>query len=139
MDESDRKRSNLSASAEPDIVWGFRYGPQTSEIEAGAKRRLADEYDAAQERGEVAKLGTNQSGVTEQNTRPATAEELGIDRKDIHEARIIRDAEVADPGVVRRTLGGTNPSARRSPGANRFTSSLDRGVVLDTTPLCSSR
>lgn len=27
------------------------------EIEAGAKRRLADEYDAAQERGEVAKRG----------------------------------------------------------------------------------
>jgi hypothetical protein len=30
----------------------------------------------------------------------ATAEELGIDRKDIHEARIIRDAEVAEPGLT---------------------------------------
>jgi hypothetical protein len=27
------------------------------EIEAGAKRRLADEYDAAQDRGEVASKG----------------------------------------------------------------------------------
>ncbi|KMO10046.1 hypothetical protein [Methylobacterium platani] len=29
------------------------------EIEALAKRRLADEYDAARKRGEVAQLGTN--------------------------------------------------------------------------------
>lgn len=70
------------------------------EIEAGAKRRLADEYDAAQERGEVARPG--QHAVPEQNGR-ATSAEVGFkDRKEIHEARQIRDAERADPGVVRR-------------------------------------
>jgi hypothetical protein len=35
---------------------------------------------------------------------PATAEELGLTRKQVHEARLIRDAERADPGIVRRTL-----------------------------------
>lgn len=74
------------------------------EIEAAAKRKLADEYDAAQERGEVAALGANQSGVPDQNTRPATSAEVGISRKDIHEARMIRDAEVASPGIVREAI-----------------------------------
>lgn len=71
------------------IAAAHRAQADALDIEAQAKRRLADEYDAAQERGEVAKLGTNQSdlGVSEQNTRPATTSDLGISRKDIHEAR----------------------------------------------------
>ncbi|MGH6979515.1 MAG: hypothetical protein ACRED4_09520 [Brevundimonas sp.] len=75
------------------------------EIEAMAKRRLADEYDAAQERGEVAKLGTNQTevGVPDGNTLP-TAADLGLSRKAIHEARQIRDAEEIAPGIVHRTV-----------------------------------
>lgn len=31
----------------------------------------------------------------------------GLSRKDIHEAREIRDAEQAEPGIVRRTLDAT--------------------------------
>lgn len=45
--------------------------------------RLADEYDAAQERGEVKRLGGNQhdrEGVADANT-------LGLRRDEIHEAR----------------------------------------------------
>lgn len=72
------------------------------EIEAMAKRRLADEYDAAQERGEIA-IGRPKS-VPEENAFQATASDLGLSRKDIHEARIIRDAEVAEPGIARRAL-----------------------------------
>jgi hypothetical protein len=70
-----------------------------------AKRRLADEYDAAQARGEVAKLGSNQTqvGVPGENTLP-TAADLGLSRRDIHEARQIRDAEAAEPGIVHRTV-----------------------------------
>ena len=34
----------------------------------------------------------------------ATAADIGLSRKDIHEARQIRDAEKADPGIVRRTV-----------------------------------
>lgn len=69
------------------------------EIEAMAKRRLADEYDAAQERGEVASQGKPSSleGF-------ATAADLGLTHKDIHEARQIRDAEADDPGIIRRTI-----------------------------------
>jgi hypothetical protein len=68
-------------------------------IEAEAKRRLADEFDAAQDRGEVAgprdgKLG--RSG----GERPATAAEIGVTRKQIHEARILRDAEKIEPGFA---------------------------------------
>jgi hypothetical protein len=33
----------------------------------------------------------------------ASVADIGMTHKDIHEARIIRDAEVADPGIVRRT------------------------------------
>jgi hypothetical protein len=75
-------------------------------IESLAKERLADEYDAAQERGDVARLGTNQKqlGLPEQKTRPATVEDIGLTHKQVHEARLIRDAETADPGIVRRTV-----------------------------------
>ena len=73
------------------------------EIEAKAKRRLADEYDAAQERGEVAGHGRT-SDVQLGNVTPATAADLGLSRKDIHEARILRDAENAEPGIIAATI-----------------------------------
>jgi hypothetical protein len=34
----------------------------------------------------------------------ATVAEIGITRKEIHDARLVRDAEVVDHGVVRRTV-----------------------------------
>lgn len=71
------------------------------EIEAMAKRRLADEYDAAQERGEIKTRADNQL-VPDENK--LSAEDLGLSRKDIHEARQIRDAEVAEPGIISRTI-----------------------------------
>ncbi|SEF11948.1 Protein of unknown function [Rhizobiales bacterium GAS191] len=49
------------------------------EIESMAKCRLADEVET-------------------------TLQDLGLTPQDIHEARIIRDAEIADPGIVRRVL-----------------------------------
>lgn len=63
-----------------------------------ANRRIADEYDAAQERGEVAVQG--KPSATE---GLATAADVGLTYKDVHEARQIRDAEEADPGIVRHT------------------------------------
>jgi hypothetical protein len=40
--------------------------------------------------------------VPDQNdVRPATAKDLGISRKAIHEARLIRDAEKAELGIVK--------------------------------------
>jgi len=62
---------------------------------------LADEYDAAQARGDVAKRGW-ESGVDKRNI--TTAADLGLRRDQIHDARMIRDAEDANPGIIRRTL-----------------------------------
>lgn len=74
------------------------------ELEAMAKRRLADEYDAAQERGEVrTKGGDYTSKVKDENLAP-TLDDIGLSKEQIFEARQIRDAEAEDPGIVRRTL-----------------------------------
>lgn len=85
------------------IAAALRAQADALEIQSDAKRRLADEYDAAQERGEVAKIGDNLPSVPKQNSKP-TAADIGLTRKQIHEARAIRDAEKVDPGIVRRTL-----------------------------------
>ncbi|GGB63500.1 hypothetical protein GCM10011316_39210 [Roseibium aquae] len=62
--------------------------------------RLAEEYDAAQERGEVATRQHNPGSVGHvgaDNMPPVTAADLGLRRKDIHECRKIRDAEREKP------------------------------------------
>ena len=59
-----------------------------------AKRHLADEYDAAQGRGEV-KAANNVK--TTSNAEAVSVAAIGLTHKDIHEARQIRDAEQADP------------------------------------------
>ncbi len=84
------------------IAVAHRAQADALEIEAAAKRRLADEYDAAQERGEVATNG--QRSALPYGKSLATIADIGLTHKDVHEARLIRDAEVADPGIVRRTI-----------------------------------
>lgn len=64
-----------------------------------AKRRLADEYDAAQERGEVAGHGGGKS-----NLGKPKVNEIGLSYDQLHEARQIRDAEAAHPTIARETL-----------------------------------
>ena len=106
------------------------------EIEAQAKRRLADEYDGAQERGEASTRQNNPGSVghvPDGNMPPATATGLGLSRKDIHDARLIRDAEKAEPGIVRRTLDeklarGEEPtrSAVRRAAEAKLQRSVDR-------------
>lgn len=92
-----------------DVLIGAAHRAQAHalEIEAQAKHRLADEYDAAQARGEVASTRSNRGNqwtVNAANEAPVTAADLGLRRDEIHDARLIRDAEVNDPGIVRRTL-----------------------------------
>lgn len=60
-------------------------------MKACAKRRLADEYDAAQDRGEVAK-GRPKS-LPDQNTFTPTVEDIGISSKEIFEARRRKGSE----------------------------------------------
>lgn len=82
----------------------MRGGPAKADaldIKAQAKRRLADEYDAAQERGEVGKHGGARNQVSA--TETWSAQDI-VPAKALHEARQVRDAEAANPGVVRRAL-----------------------------------
>lgn len=120
---------NAKAAHDDLVAAAHRAQADALEIEAAAKRRLADEYDAAQVRGEVA--GHGRSKVEPANV--TTAADLGLRRDQIHEARRLRDAEAADPGIVRRTLDqklerGEEPtrSAVRRAAEDRLQRSLDR-------------
>ena len=130
-------RLKSAKAAHDDLVAAaHRAQADALEIEAAAKRRLADEYDAAQARGEVASNGQRGSAKAVDDPNgfsPAKASDLGLRRDQIHDARLIRDAEVADPGIVRRTLdakleSGEEPtrSAVRRAAEDRLQRSLDR-------------
>lgn len=74
------------------------------EIEAQAKRRLADEFDAAQQRGEVQTPGGNRRIIVPDGNNVPKVEDLGLSRKEIHDARHVRDAIVKDPKIVKAAL-----------------------------------
>lgn len=82
------------------IAKAHRAQADALEIEAAAKRRLADEYDAAIESGEIGKK-PGPKIVSGMETISATEV---MPPKLVHEARQIRDAEKVNPGIVRRTL-----------------------------------
>lgn len=81
----------------------YRAQANALNIEARAKMRLAEEYDAAQERGEVRAANTGRSASA---LEAPNVSAIGLTHKDIHDARQIRDAEKADPGITKRTLDG---------------------------------
>lgn len=98
-------RLQRAKSAHDDLVAAaHRAQAHALEIEACAKRRLADEYDAAQARGEVFGAHNGARNRVERSNAIAATADLGLRRDQIHEARQIRDAEAADPGIVRRAL-----------------------------------
>ncbi|MDI1265283.1 MAG: hypothetical protein PS018_18710 [bacterium] len=105
-DASKRAGRIAKAKGAHDTVVAAAHRAQADalEIEAAAKRRLADEYDGAQERGEVQKAGRAKTNVPDQNISPAKVEDIGLTRKDVHEARRVRNAEKAQPGVVKAAL-----------------------------------
>lgn len=75
------------------------------EIEAHAKRRLADEYDGAQERGEVAKTGRPKNVHAGNDFSPAVNADTGVSRREVMDARQVRDAIAANPSIVKDVLG----------------------------------
>lgn len=95
-----------------DDVIGAVYRAQADalEIEAMAKRRLADEYDAAQARGEVRTKQDaykNRDQVTSPDLMdklPPRQSDIGLTKYIVSDARKIRDADNADPGFVRREI-----------------------------------
>jgi hypothetical protein len=56
-------------------------------VTEGARSRLADEYDDAQDRGEIGRAGNSSN-----REELASVADIGLSHKDIHEARQIRDA-----------------------------------------------
>jgi len=126
-------RLHRAKSAHDDLVAAaHRAQAHALEIEARAKRRLADEYDAAQARGEVHRHGGQVPRDVADPNIPSVSD-LGLRRDQIHEARRLRDAEAAEPGIVRRTLEaklerGEEPtrSAVRRAAEDRLQRSLDR-------------
>ena len=131
-DMAKREARMERAKKAHDEVVGAAYRAQADalDIEAQAKRRLADEYDAAQERGEISVRGQHGSHVPDGNMR-GTVEDIGLTRKAIHEARQIRDAEAADPGVVRRALDdrlGRGEEPTRSAMRQMVSEAAQRGL-----------
>lgn len=70
-------------------------------IRARAEMRLAEEYDAAQQDDEARRPGRPKSAPDGANF--VTREDVG-GKKALEEARRLRDAEAADPGVIQRTI-----------------------------------
>ena len=109
--DAAKRAARLAAAkgAHDDIIARvYRAQADALEIESMAKRRLADEYDAAVERGELRKPGERgpaKKDIPVENvfSKPSSGD-LSISSKDVFEARQIRDAIEKDPGVVRRVL-----------------------------------
>lgn len=81
----------------------YRAQADALEIEAEAKRRLADEYDAAQERGDVRSPGgdyTSMVANANHASRKPTLAEIGLTKDVVYEARRTRDTENAIPGIT---------------------------------------
>lgn len=74
-------------------------------IEARAKMRLAEEYDAAQERNEIASTGGDRTRIPDQNFAPVSPKQIDPALPKLaFEGRQFLKAEAADPGVTQRTL-----------------------------------
>ena len=81
----------------------YRLKGQALEIEARAKMRITDEYEAAQERGDVQKQGGLKQSINPatdgvENDVAPTAADMGITSQEVHEGRALRDAEDEEPG-----------------------------------------
>lgn len=101
-DEAKKAARLAKAKGAHDTVITTIYRVQADglEIEAAAKRRLADEYDAAQAAGEVRANGERTFSKQEK----VGLADIGLKPKEVHDARQLRDAEQRDPGVTKRTL-----------------------------------
>jgi hypothetical protein len=72
---------------------------------------VADEYDTSQQRGEVRGLSNQRSAAS--NPEVAGAADIGLTHKEIHEARIVRDGEVAKAGIVSRCAAAARRTDQR--------------------------
>ena len=82
----------------------YRSQAQCVIIEGEAQARLADEYDLAQEKGEVQKAGRDRKSniivaAHDNDIKPSTAD-LGLTRDQIYQARKVRDVLREDPTAI---------------------------------------
>jgi len=111
-------------------------------IESRARIRIADDVDAAQAAGTIARRGGDHSGkIPDGNVAPASLADVGLSAKDVHEARRLRDAERRTPGIVERAIAarlaaGLEPSRANLPAAVGTDSATaeERGNNLYETP-----
>lgn len=111
-------------------------------IEARAKVAIAEHVDAAQEAGELAKGRPK----TLPEGKTFTVEDVGLDHKQIHEARRLRDAVAREPGIVERAIAArlehglspTKASLRAAIGTSSATKE-ERGLDLYETPGCATQ
>jgi hypothetical protein len=125
-------RITRKKQAHDDVMsMALRLQGQALKIEARAKERLADEYDAAQDRGEVGQAGQRTDLVNhDYEVKPVAADVFGS-REALKEARRIRDAERADPGAIERCI-----EARVAEGKAPTRAALKRdlGIAPPLTP-----
>lgn len=115
-------------------------------IECRAKVKIADEWDAAQARGEAATGGRPKKGGKGGNSETVmesngfTAEQAGLTRQEIFEARRLRDAEKKTPGIAERAIAarlaaGFEPTRAVVRGiGTRSASKEERGDDFYQTP-----
>lgn len=108
-------------------------------IEHRCKIAIADFWDAAQATGEASKGGRPKKTVSDENG--FSAENVGLTRGEIHEARKLRDAERASPGLVERAIqarveAGLAPTkaAVKAAIGTRTATKEERGDNLYETP-----
>lgn len=113
------------------------------EIESYATIRLADEVDAAQSAGQISHGGRPE---TVRSTDRFSLDDIGIDKRRLHDARKVRDAERAEPGFVKRVIEarlseGLEPSRRSISHAigTRSASKEEKGDQLYETPAEATR
>jgi hypothetical protein len=122
MEQAKRAHDTLIAEV-------YRAQANALAIEARAKMRLAEEYDAARDRGEVAGHGGGKS-----NLGKPKVNDVNLRYDEIHEARQFRDAERADPGIIDRTISGMIER-----GEEPTKAALRREVIAKPAPRVSQR
>ncbi len=112
-------------------------------IESVCYVAMANAVDQAQAKGQVAKPGQK---ANVQGSDIFTLEDVGVDRRRLSEARKIRDAEVAEPGFIERTVEarleqGLEPSRAnlRAAVGTASASKEDRGENFYQTPVVATR
>lgn len=110
-------------------------------IECRAKVRIADEWDAAQAAGQAATGGRpKKADKTVADANGFTAEQAGLTRHEIFEARRLRDAEAKAPGIAERAIAarlaqGFEPTRAMVRGIGTRSASKDeRGDDFYQTP-----